>query len=208
MFPTLTRDDVFRVETPRLWLRWPRLEDSARLLPWMCRPEVATMTSTFQVGMTGAEFEARLERMLAANEAGRGLQFVIVPKGADHVPIGMVGTTVQPGGRIELGYQLDPQHWGSGLMTEAVGALCAQVFDLTSVANIGASVRPDNAASIRVLEHCGFKVTGSGEHDSPVYGRYAVHTYALKRLRPSPLLAAKHRHSSRRSAQHALVGLV
>ena len=27
MFPDLTRDDVFRLETRRLWLRWPRLAD-------------------------------------------------------------------------------------------------------------------------------------------------------------------------------------
>ena len=27
MFPDLTRDDVFRLETRRLWLRWPRHAD-------------------------------------------------------------------------------------------------------------------------------------------------------------------------------------
>ena len=29
MFPDLTRDDVFRLETRRLWLRWPRAADAA-----------------------------------------------------------------------------------------------------------------------------------------------------------------------------------
>ncbi len=28
MFPDLTRDDVFRIETKRLWLRWPRIQDA------------------------------------------------------------------------------------------------------------------------------------------------------------------------------------
>ena len=208
MFPSLTRDDVFRIETPRLWLRWPRLDDATCMARWVGLHGVATMTSTFKVDMTVGEVLARLEQVRAGNIAGRSLAFVMTPKGADETTIGMLGVSVQPGGRMELGYHLDPVSWGRGLMTEAVGALCAQVFDLTSVANIGANVQPDNTASIRVLEHCGFKVTGSGEHDSPVYGRYPVVNYALGRARPSALLAAKHRHSSRRSAQHALVGLV
>jgi hypothetical protein len=31
MFPDLARDDVFRLETPRLWLRWPRICDAAAI---------------------------------------------------------------------------------------------------------------------------------------------------------------------------------
>ena len=32
MFPDLTRDDVFRLETRRLWLRWPRLADAQAIV--------------------------------------------------------------------------------------------------------------------------------------------------------------------------------
>ena len=32
MFPELTRDDVFRLETRRLWLRWPRMADANAIL--------------------------------------------------------------------------------------------------------------------------------------------------------------------------------
>ena len=28
MFPEITRDDIFRLETERLWLRWPRAADA------------------------------------------------------------------------------------------------------------------------------------------------------------------------------------
>ena len=31
MFPDLARDDVFRLETSRLWLRWPRMGDAAAI---------------------------------------------------------------------------------------------------------------------------------------------------------------------------------
>ena len=32
MFPEITHDDVFRLETERLWLRWPRLSDAEGIL--------------------------------------------------------------------------------------------------------------------------------------------------------------------------------
>ena len=208
MFPSLTRDDVFRIETPRLWLRWPRLDDAPMIARWVRLREGAALSDSFHVDMTIADIAARLQRDREANEAGRALNFVLVPQGRDGEVIGRVDVGMQPGGRLELGYHLDPVSWGRGLMTEAVTALTEQTFDLMPIANISAHVRPENATSIRVLKKCGFKLTGSGEHDSPVTGRYFVHTYALTRSRPSALLAAKHRHSSRRSAQHALVGLV
>ena len=36
MFPELTRDDVFRLETRRLWLRWPRMADANAILRLAC----------------------------------------------------------------------------------------------------------------------------------------------------------------------------
>ena len=208
MFPFLTRDDVFRIETPRLWLRWPRLEDATFMALWVGLPRVATMTSTFKVDMRVGEVRERLEQVRASNIAGRGFAFVMTPKGADASAIGMLGVSVQPGGRMELGYLLDPDHWGAGLMTEAVSALCEQAFDLMPIANIGASTRPENGASIRLLEKCGFKLTGTGEHESAVYGRYPVISYGLARARPSPLLAAQHRRAAGPKVEHELVRLV
>ena len=110
------------------------------------------MTSTFKVGMTHAEFVLRLERLLAENIAGRALQFVIVPKGVDHDPIGMLGASIQPGGRIELGYQLNPEHWGSGVASAAVAAFLKEL----EIRPLFARVARHNLASIRVLEKCGF----------------------------------------------------
>ena len=44
MFPDLTRDDIFRLETERLWLRWPRASDAAAITAFASLPEVAQMT--------------------------------------------------------------------------------------------------------------------------------------------------------------------
>ena len=45
MFPDLTRDDVFRLETRRLWLRWPRHGDVQALVRLVGEKAVAEMTA-------------------------------------------------------------------------------------------------------------------------------------------------------------------
>ncbi len=45
MFPDLARDDVFRLETTRLWLRWPRVADAAAIERYSSRWEVARCTA-------------------------------------------------------------------------------------------------------------------------------------------------------------------
>ena len=46
MFPELTRDDVFRLETRRLWLRWPRMADATAILKLAGEKAVAEMTAS------------------------------------------------------------------------------------------------------------------------------------------------------------------
>ena len=46
MFPDLTRDDVFRLETRRLWLRWPRHADVQAIVRLAGETAVAEMTAS------------------------------------------------------------------------------------------------------------------------------------------------------------------
>ena len=48
------------------------------------------------------------------------------------------------------------QYWGQGYAQEAVTALVAYAFVSFPLHRITASVDPQNAASVRVLEKCGF----------------------------------------------------
>lgn len=211
LFPILTRDDVFRVETPRLWLRWPRAENSHGMVKWVGKPEVATMTSSFKVGMTADEIAARLVLARETNAAGKGISFVLTPKGDDALAVGMAGVTCKSDGTLELGYHLDPAYWARGLMTEAVRAIAAQVFELSAACKIAASVRPDNHGSIKVLSRSGFVSIGGGEHESPLYGRYMVRHFTLARQKPSALAQAQARFGVTAPVgvlAHDLVGLV
>ena len=70
----------------------------------------------------------------------------------------------------EVGYGLVEDARGHGLATEALRALLAEA-DAAGV-RVRASVRPDNAASIRVLAKCGFtELRGSNEDGELVMAR-------------------------------------
>lgn len=83
---------------------------------------------------------------------------------ADGKVVGSIGATRQ--GNIhrltaELGYCLAEDHWGKGIMTEAVKQVCKVVFDTSDVVRIYAEPFAYNAASCRVLEKAGFHYEGT-----------------------------------------------
>lgn len=56
----------------------------------------------------------------------------------------------------EIGYWLAPAYWNAGIMTKAVRQICGEAFERTDLVRIWAEVFAPNAASVRVLEKCGF----------------------------------------------------
>ncbi|NCB31551.1 MAG: N-acetyltransferase [Clostridia bacterium] len=61
----------------------------------------------------------------------------------------------------ELGYWLGRPFWGRGMMTEAVGRLCAEAFSRLPIVRIYAEPFAHNTASRRVLEKSGFVLEGT-----------------------------------------------
>jgi RimJ/RimL family protein N-acetyltransferase len=58
---------------------------------------------------------------------------------------------------IELGYYLGVSAWGQGYATEAARACLRYGFETCGLARVVAVVRPDNAASRKVLDKLGFR---------------------------------------------------
>ena len=73
--------------------------------------------------------------------------------GADHNP--------------EIGYGILDEFQGQGYATEAVKLALKWAFDNTGVVAVEAESDPDNAASQRVLEKCGFLATGEIGEEGP-----------------------------------------
>ena len=62
--------------------------------------------------------------------------------------------------RINLGYRLAVEAWGQGYATELGRDALALAFDTRSLPEVFGLVRPDHAASIRVLEKLGMQRFG------------------------------------------------
>ena len=86
---------------------------------------------------------------------------------------------------IELGYFLDPQVHGQGIMTRAVKALCAFAFAQLGVQCIALTAFHDNPASAKVAEKCGFAFQGMVEIMSVPRGQVLVPATAYKLTRQS-----------------------
>ena len=152
MFPDLARDDVFRLETPRLWLRWPRICDAAAIHKFCSRWEVARYTARIPHPYPEGSAERFIYAAREANSAGRDLTLVMTPIRGKSDAIGSISLESRGTDRLALGFVLAPEIWGKGLATEAAEAMIDAAFALTRTVEILASVRVENEASQTVLE--------------------------------------------------------
>ena len=183
MFPDLTRDDVFRLETRRLWLRWARLADAQAIVRLAGEKAVAEMTARIPHPYHPDAAERFIFQSRRSNADGGGLQLAITPKGKPNSLIGMVG--IGPGpetGKPDLGYWLGTPYWGHGYATEAVRALIDAFFAYGEEDEVTACARVINPGSRRVLEKCGFAYQGAGLSELPARcGLYPVDHFRLDR---------------------------
>jgi RimJ/RimL family protein N-acetyltransferase len=161
MFPDLTCDDIFRLETKRLWLRWPRAADAPAIKSFASLPETARMTASIPHPYPPGEAERFVFRSRVDNANGKALVLVVKEKNDARPVIGLVSATLNDAGEIEIGFMTAPSAWGKGYATEAARALVEAVFALTRAERILASARAENPASRRVLEKCGFAYVDS-----------------------------------------------
>jgi RimJ/RimL family protein N-acetyltransferase len=162
MFPEITRDDVFRLETPRLWLRWPACADALAVEAIASRREVADMTARIPHPYPKGAAEAYVSHARETNEGGKGLRLVAELARGSRSVVGMIGVGPAASGGAEIGYAFHPDVWGEGLATEALQGLIDAVFTLTPMTTIRGDARVVNPASRRVLQKCGFAYDGSG----------------------------------------------
>lgn len=71
----------------------------------------------------------------------------------------------------ELGYYIAEEHWGKGIMTEAVKQICEYVFGKSDIIRIYAEPFAYNAASCRVLEKAGFQYEGTLRNNAVKNGK-------------------------------------
>src|SRR5271166_852580 len=112
MFPDLSRDDVFRLETARLWLRWPRLIDAPAIERFCSLWEVARYTARVPHPYPAGSAERFIYAAREGNAMGRELTLVVTPKKGKRDVIGSISLESRGGERLTLGFALAPEAWG------------------------------------------------------------------------------------------------
>lgn len=144
------------IETERLILRRITNDDANEIFELRSNPETMKYIPRPLVKTTedALEHVAMIEEKIVTNV---GINWGITLKGNSKV-FGIIGYyRIQPENyRAEIGYMLLPDFHGKGIISEALKRLIAYGFDDLKLHSIEAVIDPENAASEKVLQKCGF----------------------------------------------------
>ena len=170
MFPDITRDDIFRLETTRLWLRWLRASDAQPMTAFVSQASVAQMTAAIPHPYPPGEGERFILNARAATAAGSALILGVTAKNRARTLLGLASAQATGAHEVEIGYLVAAAQTGRGYATEATATLLDAVFNLSEARVATATSRVGNAASRRVLEKCGFTHVQTGLKNLPARG--------------------------------------
>lgn len=141
------------IETERLRLRPARLDDAPGLFEAYAGDARVTHYLTWRPNASVDEVRAFLAGLVERTAAMAETTWILEMAG-DPAPIGMLSARTGSHG-VEVGYVLAEEHWGRGLMTEALRAVVALAQQEPTVFRIWAYRDVDHPASGRVLEKAG-----------------------------------------------------
>lgn len=145
------------IKTKKFILRPPRPGDAASITKYIGDIKVSRNLSSVPYPYDIKDAKQWISKKLK-DTSGETLSLLIeIEKEA----VGCVSLErITRGHKAELGYWLGRQHWGRGIMTEAVKAVTDFGFKKYKLKRIQAHVFHFNKASARVLEKTGFKLEG------------------------------------------------
>ena len=147
------------LETPRLRLRAPVVEDAAAIFDAYTQdPQVARYT-TWSPHRSLDETRRFLEQHCAAGRKAGTVSSWLITLSEGGSAVGMIDVRFAAC-RAEVGYVLARRYWGRGLMTEAAGVVVEWVIAQPEIHRAWATVDLENVASQRVLEKVGMAREG------------------------------------------------
>ncbi|MDK2125238.1 GNAT family N-acetyltransferase [Parachitinimonas caeni] len=155
------------INTDRLVLRQPQLSDAAALFNAYTQDPVVVRYLVWSPHKNMAETENFIAYCRDAWDKGKTRPYIISPQSEPTRPIGMLDARFHRH-MVDLGYVLAREHWGMGLMTEAVSSLTNIALANPSCFRVQATCDTENLASARTLEKAGFTLEATLQ-------RYIVH---------------------------------
>lgn len=153
---TINFDPFPILETERLLLRRVSDTDVNEMFELRANPKTMQyIPRPLVTNLDGAlEHIKMMEDKIINNE---GINWAVTLKGSNKM-IGVFGLyRIKPEHyRAEVGYMLLPEFQGQGITTEAVQGIVNYGFDTMHLHSIEAVIDPENIASEKVLQKCGF----------------------------------------------------
>ncbi len=152
--------DLPELETERLLLRKMRPDDAEAMFAYASNPEV-TRYVLWETHGSMKESEDFLRSASEGYERGDFGGWGVVLK-ASGAFVGTCGMEPAPEhSRAELGYVLAREHWGRGLMPEAVRRVIRFCFERMGLNRVEARCIAENTPSARVMEKAGMSYEGT-----------------------------------------------
>lgn len=140
-----------------------RLRNDERTMEYLSRKRATTRS----------DVEELMVRMEEERITAKSLSWMLCRK-EDAVMVGTIGLyriKAEHHG-TEVGYLLSPEHWGRGLMQEALNAVTAYGLGPLGFHRMEAITDPRNGRSRALLERCGYVLEGIHRENYHVEGRY------------------------------------
>jgi [ribosomal protein S5]-alanine N-acetyltransferase len=168
---------MFRLETPRTFMREILGNDADFLLRMMSDPEVMRF---YPQPADEKEVRDFINRMRARyRDDGCGLWLVVDRETGE--PLGRVGLLRQEVNGIdefEIGYMIHRPFWRRGLATEAARAVREWAFGERRLGRVVSLIHPDNVPSQGVARNLGMAVVGTWDHAGVPHHVFAIESPA------------------------------
>lgn len=166
--------------TARLVLRPLRPEDANAIFHYAHDPEVTRYT-VWDAHRTVEDSRRFIEQTIAAYLRGENAELAMELKEDKKVigTCGMVSVSAEHC-RGEVVFAMAKEHWGGGLMAEALKAVLAFGYGPLQLNRVWARVDPDNMNTVRLLMRAGWHYEGLLRQDAKVRGQFRdVKLYSL-----------------------------
>ena len=150
------------IRTKRLVLREPTMKDAKWYLEHFSRPEIVRgqgFPAPKNIGVARSELR---QYMVDLYRKRMGFRWIILLKDGN-TPVGSVGFykwSPSADHQAEMGYDLDREYWGRGIMSEAMKAVIDFGFKRMKLNRVEVFIMPRNRRSIRLVKSLGFKKEG------------------------------------------------
>jgi [ribosomal protein S5]-alanine N-acetyltransferase len=150
--------------------RWQQLrqDNAAWLAPWEAtRPPEATARPS--------GYRALVRDLRRQASRGTSLPFVITWDGLMVGQLTVSGITWGSARWCNMGYWIDQGHAGLGITPTAVALACDHCFTAMGLHRVEIAIRPENTASLRIVEKLGFAEIGLAPHYLHIDGGWRDH---------------------------------